>query len=324
MPVVSVIVPVYNGRSTIEDCLESLLRQQTSFEYEIVVADSSDDGTADVIAERFPTVKLIRLKERAYPGAARNVAIREARADLVAMIDADCVAHPTMLARMVECHRSGTYAAVGGAIRNGTPATWSGFLGYVLEFREFIPRSPRRQVYTIPTANICYRRDVLFNYGLFDNVRASEDMLLNWRIAHGGGRILFDPSIEVTHLNRTGWRKVITYQAVLGASSGHARFRLDPPFPVFRKYPALGWLLPYLVQFPSLAILIPPVRLARALYWLARYDWPSLARLLVLSPAYLVGAFTWSRAFVGAVRDDQRRQRRDANRRAGQPGNTRS
>ena len=299
----SVVIPVYNGERTIERCLESVMAQEAPFAFEVVVADSSDDRTPEIIAERFPAARLIRLGERAYPGTARNAAIRETRAPLVALIDADCIAEPDWLARLVATHDSGEYAAVGGAICNGTPGSWSGLVGYLLEFREFIPKSPRREVITIPTANICYRRELFERYGLFADVRASEDLLFNWQLSLAKERILFDPEIRVTHLNRTGWRKVLSYQNVLGTNSALARHRMNPPFEVVRAYPALGWLMPYLIRFPSLGILIPPVRLARALLWLGRYDVRTFVALVLLSPGYLAGAFLWATSFVRALRE---------------------
>lgn len=268
----------------------------------MLVADSSSDETPEIITRRYPSVRLIRFDKQTYPGTARNAAIRLARAPLVAMLDADCIADPDWLERIVALHESGDYGAVGGAICNGTPHSASGLIGYLLEFREFIPAAERREVITIPTANICYRREIFEQHGLFDDVRASEDMLFNWRISLAEERILFDPSVRVTHLNKTGWARVIRYQGLLGESSAQARHRMNPPFEVIRAYPALGWLMPFLMRFPALGILIPPVRLLRAVLWLLKYDWATLAKLLVLSPGYLAGAFVWSAAFVRGLR----------------------
>lgn len=309
-PKVSVVIPVYNGERTIERCLRAVLDQDASFLYEVIVADSSEDRTAEIVATQFPSVQLIRLDERAFPGTARNEGIRVARGDYVALTDADCIPDRDWLGQMLAQHESAEaeghpFDAVGGAICNGTPGSASGLVGYLLEFREFIPVAPRREVITIPTANICYRRDVFERIGLFDDVRASEDMLFNWRLSLEGGRILFDPSIRVTHMNRMGWKTVVTYQSVLGKHSAAARHRMDPPFEVIRAYPALGWLMPWLMRFPVLGVLIPFVRLGRALAWLAQHDFKTFVRLAVLSPGYLAGAWVWSFAFVHALREER-------------------
>jgi hypothetical protein len=69
--------------------------------------------------------------------------------------------------------------------------------------------------------------------------------------------------------------------------------------------------MPYHIRFPALAILVPPVRLARALGWLLRYDRATFARLVALSPMYLAGATSWALSFVRglrAVRDEERAQ----------------
>jgi len=226
---VSVIVPVYNAESTIERCLSALLAQDVDFAYEVIVADSSNDGTPEIVATKFPSVRYVRLEKRAYPGTARNAAIRASRAPLIAMTDADCIADRHFLAKMVEAHTTGDFDAVGGAICNGTPESPSGTIGYLLEFREFIPDAPRREVVTIPTANISYRREIFERLGYFDDVRASEDLLFNWRLTLAGGKILFDPTIRVTHLNRTGWRKIVAYQSILGRGSAAARWPRRPP-----------------------------------------------------------------------------------------------
>jgi glycosyltransferase involved in cell wall biosynthesis len=306
-PLVSVVIPVYNGAATIERCLDSVLAQRAPFVFEVIVADSSTDDTAKIVRERFPWVKLVRLGQRAFPGTARNAAIAVATAPYVAMTDADCIVASDWLARMIDRHERGGYAAVGGAICNGTPFSPSGFIGYMLEFREFIPKSPLRDVMTIPTANLCCRREIFDRFGFFDDVRASEDILFNWRLVLAGERILFDPKIRVTHLNRTGFAKVVKYQSVLGHGSATARQIMNPPFEVLRVYPALGWLLPYLMKYPRLGVLVPPVRLGRALSWLAKYDWPALALLVLLWPAYLAGAFTWAMAFVRALSAERER-----------------
>jgi GT2 family glycosyltransferase len=290
-PIVSVIIPCYNSEQTIRRCLEAILDQRTSIPYNVIVVDSSVDQTPQIVAREFPSVRLIHLDRRTFAGAARNVGVRSTRAPFCLMIDSDCVAQHDLLERMIVRHREAEYAAVGGSLRNGTPKSLSGWTGYLLEFKEFIPGAPLRLEKTVPTANVAYRRDVLERYGYFDeDMWLAEDVLFNWKIHKSGERILFDPAIEVTHLNRTGWRQVLSYQVSLGKCSAEARKRGGLPGDVLLRHPALISLMPL-------------VRLARAASWLARTDGQTFLTFVLISPMYLLAACYWSFGFFqGATR----------------------
>lgn len=284
-PIVSVIVPCYNSERTIRRCLTALVNQHTSIPFEIIVVDSSADQTPHIVESEFPTIRLIHLERRTFAGAARNVGVRATRATYCLMIDSDCIAQPDLIERMIARHRDGNYAAVGGALKNGTPRSLSGWTGYLLEFKEFMPSARMRLEKTVPTANVMYKRNVLEKYGGFDEaMRESEDVLFNSKIYQGGDLILFDPAIEVTHLNRTGWKRVLLYQVDLGASSAQARRRSD----------LKGALL---LRYPLLITLMPLVRWARAATWLARIDKQAFAVFLLISPMYLLGCGFWSVGF---------------------------
>ncbi len=74
-PQLSIIIASYNAEKTIESCLESLENQATDKDFEVIVVDSSPDGTAKLIEEKFPDVNLYRFSERKFPGDARNFGI---------------------------------------------------------------------------------------------------------------------------------------------------------------------------------------------------------------------------------------------------------
>lgn len=292
-PVVSVIVPCYNSERTIRQCLGSILSQRTSFPFDVIVVDSSSDATPRIVEREFPSVKLVHFNSRVFAGAARNVGINRTRAPYCLMIDSDCVAHPDLIERAVARHREGAYAAVGGSLANGTPRSLSGIIGYLIEFKEFIPSAPERLENSIPTANILYNRQSLVRHGCFDEkMQLAEDILLNWKIRVSGERILFDPLIAVTHLNRTGWREVLTYQVALGRTSALARRRGGLPGKILLVYPALVALMPF-------------VRTARAARWLAKYDKRAFLLFLLIWPAYLLAASFWSFGFLEEAINEQ-------------------
>src|SRR5205807_8876883 len=98
-PTLTVIVPCYNSERTIRQCLNSIVSQRTSVEFEVIVVDSSSDKTALVVEHEFPSVRLIKLNARAFAGVARNVGIRTTKAPYCLMIDSDCVADADLIER---------------------------------------------------------------------------------------------------------------------------------------------------------------------------------------------------------------------------------
>src|SRR5712692_6727623 len=163
-PIVTVIVPCYNSEQTIRRCLNAILGQHTSIPYDIIVVDSSVDRTPQIVEREFPSVRLIHLNQRTFAGAARNVGTRATRATFCLMIDSDCIAEPDLIERAITRHREDNYAAVGGSLANGTPRSLSGWIGYLIEIKEFMPSAPRRLAKGMPTANITYRRETLERY----------------------------------------------------------------------------------------------------------------------------------------------------------------
>ena len=287
---VSVIVPCYNSERTIRRCLNSIINQQTSVSFDVTVVDSSTDQTPQIVQHEFPSVRLIHLATRTFAGAARNVGVRATEAPYCLMIDSDCVTNPDLIERMMARHRTGQYAAIGGSTANGTPRSLSGLIGYLAEFKEFMPEAPERVGATVPTANIAYRRETLERFGMFDDrMFMAEDILLHWKMHTAGECILFDPAIEVTHLNRTGWREVLAYQIPLGRSSAMAR--------------RLGSLRgTVLLNHRVLIVLMPFVRTARAAEWLARYDLKKFFLFLLIWPLYFLAMSFWSFGFFREAR----------------------
>jgi GT2 family glycosyltransferase len=250
----------------------------------MIVVDSSTDRTPEIVSE-FSFAKLIRSSERLFAGAARNIGAASARAPFILMIDSDCVAEPDLIDRMLARHREEGYAAVGGSMANGTPKSLSGWIGYLLEFKEFTPATPMRIEKSVPTANVTYRRETFERFGGFDDdMWLAEDILFNWKLYSSGEQILFDPEIRVTHLNRTGWREVLGYQIGMGRLSAIARSRGGLPGGLLLRYPILISLMPF-------------VRTLNAVKWFAANDRRTLIKFLFAWPIYLVAATFWSYGF---------------------------
>ncbi len=260
--------------------------QSTSVSYDITVVDSSTDLTPSIVRQEYPSVNLIHLEKRTFAGAARNVGIKATQSTYCLMIDSDCIAEPDLIEKAIQRHNENNYAAVGGSLANGTPNSLSGFIGYLIEFKDFMPSAPLRLEKGNPTANITYRRESLETYGGFDDdMWLAEDILLHWRMFQNGERILFDPEIKVAHLNKTGWKQVLGYQVDLGRLSAVARRRGGLPGSILLKYPPLVLLMPF-------------VRTFKAMAWFARHDGRVFLLFLLIWPIYLLAAAFWSYGFL--------------------------
>jgi cellulose synthase/poly-beta-1,6-N-acetylglucosamine synthase-like glycosyltransferase len=117
LPVVSIVIPVYNEAALIAETLEAILcldypadRRQI-----LVVSDASTDGTDDVVA-RFAArgVELLRQSHRAGKTAAENAARSRLRGDVVVNTDASVHIHPAALKALVAALADPTVGVASG------------------------------------------------------------------------------------------------------------------------------------------------------------------------------------------------------------------
>ncbi len=96
LPTLSVVVPAYNERDHITDCLEALLRQADELEEIIIVDNNSTDETVDIVKTFQQHSKLITLLHEKKQGAiaARDQGLNTAKTDLIGRIDADTIVQP--------------------------------------------------------------------------------------------------------------------------------------------------------------------------------------------------------------------------------------
>lgn len=98
---VSAVVVNHNGGERVVECVRALLRQTLALREIIVVDSGSSDGSSDRVRGEAPAVRVVELDENRGPAAARNAGLREARFDLVLLVDADVYLEPDGLRRMV-------------------------------------------------------------------------------------------------------------------------------------------------------------------------------------------------------------------------------
>jgi len=280
MPKVSVIIASYNARKTIAGCLASLHKQATEADFEIIVVDSSTDGTADLVENKFPGVTVCRFEERKYCGDARNIGISLASGEIVAFIDADCTAAPGWVDAILTAHRSPD-SAIGGAIANGNPESYVGWAAYFCEFSQWMPNVPEQRMTDIACASMSYKKVVFEKFGHFIEGTYCSDTEFHWRLGREGYSLRFEPSIEITHHNIDNLGRFLRHEYLHGRFFAQVRTR-SQGFSVTRRcaYVVLSPLIPI-----KLFLEVSARALANGMY---------RAAFLKSIPLLVLGIIAWS------------------------------
>jgi len=265
MKAVSVVIPCHDARETLGACLTALCGQTMEPSEVIVVDDASTDGSGE-IAARFGAM-VIRSEERLSAGQARNIGKTRARGDIIAFTDADAVPHADWVEKICAAFEHSPEASgVGGSVLDGSRGV-AGRLEYLSNFSEYIGSRKPGQVSTIPTINVAYRRDAIRGID-FIPTTAGEDTTFNAEIASRGGFLIFDPSIQVTHIpSRRGLLSFFRNQYRCGRAFVYPRVRYPLRGQVFLRRPLLLLFMPRLAvlfarylftqHLPSFIVLLP-------------------------------------------------------------------
>ncbi|WP_412464801.1 glycosyltransferase family 2 protein [Flavobacterium mekongense] len=88
----SVIIVNYNGAKFFKDCLDSLYRNLTGINFEIIVLDNnSRDNSCDYLKSNFPEVKLIASALNYGFGKGNNEAVKQAKGEYLLLINNDTI-----------------------------------------------------------------------------------------------------------------------------------------------------------------------------------------------------------------------------------------
>ncbi|WP_329404563.1 bifunctional polysaccharide deacetylase/glycosyltransferase family 2 protein [Streptomyces melanogenes] len=191
---VSVIVPAYNERECIANTVRSLMASDHPIEV-LVVDDGSTDGTADIVeAMRLPNVRVIRQPNGGKPSALNN-GIRNARYDIVVMMDGDTVFEPSTVRELVQPFGDPRVGAVAGNAKVGNRDSLIGawqHIEYVMGF------NLDRRMYdvlgcmpTIPGAVGAFRRTALERVGGISEDTLAEDTDVTMAMHRDGWRVVY-------------------------------------------------------------------------------------------------------------------------------------
>lgn len=231
---ISVIIPSYNSARTVEACLQSVLNQKTKAHYEVLVVDSSTDNTPKILKRYVPKIRFLHFSKRCHVGTARNIGIKNVKADIIVFIDADCVVNDSWIDNIYYGHEK--YDIVGGRLLNGNPESLFGWCQFFTEFTEFASKYDK-VVNNIPGGHASYKEKIFREYGLFDETSyQSEDFIFNSKIRE---KKFFSSRMIAKHTNRTNFFANLQHAFRLGYGDAFARAHSNLPGKFLLKYKLL-------------------------------------------------------------------------------------
>lgn len=215
---VDVVVLAWNGEALLPACLDALLAQQLPEPFVVHVVDNaSTDGTAGLVRERYPQVRLLQSDRNLGFAGGNNTALRAVAGRYVALVNQDAVPDDGWLAGLVEVLDADPgVAAVTGRIRLADPCeppllnSAGGRvdrLGHGLDRGFGEPDDGRydrpEEVFYVPATACLLRTAAVRDVGLLDEdfFLYYEDVDLCWRLRLAGWRVVYTPSATALHLH---------------------------------------------------------------------------------------------------------------------------
>ncbi len=228
-PKVSVCVITYNQEAYIRQCLQSIVDQQTDFDFEVIVGDDcSTDGTPAVVREfvdRYPRIVRAIFQERNTGGSPNNLQVHAAATgDYVAHVDGDDYALPGKLQAQADAldrdpgctavwHRVDFFDDAGGFC-SGTTADLSSFERGRVTFADAI-----RLGFVGVYSSLMYRRS---SRSPIDTTRRILDLYLTWDTMSKGHGHVIDEVLGRYRVASSGSLTVASRQRARSLSIQHA------------------------------------------------------------------------------------------------------
>lgn len=209
---VTVIIPNYNGKNFLKECLESLKSQNCSFET-IIIDNDSKDGSVEYIKENYPEFTLIENRENSGFAAAINQGISDSNSEYIFLLNNDVKLDVDCISNLLKCiEKDKTIFAVSSRMvqyydRNKmddagdeyTILGWTKRVGY--------GKSPdlydqEREIFSACAGAALYRRSRVDEIGLFDEnfFAYMEDVDISYRAKIVGYKCVYCPEAVVYHL----------------------------------------------------------------------------------------------------------------------------
>lgn len=206
-PAISVVIPHLNQPEMLARGLAALMAGRRLPD-EVIVVDNGSQMLPEAICAAHPAVRLLHEAEPG-PGPARNRGVAAARGEILAFIDADCIADAGWLAAAEAAMADPAAEILGGDVRIALadPARPTMLEAYESVYAYRMDRYIARQGFT-GTGNLVVRRPVLEAVGPFAGLAIAEDRDWGQRATARGHRIRYVPAMRVYHPARASFAEL--------------------------------------------------------------------------------------------------------------------
>lgn len=199
-PRLSVIIAAHDAAPALEQCLRALEAQAKPPRVEIIVAESSSDGTADLVRTRFPTVRLLSCPGTSTIPYLRARAIAAAAGEIIAILDPFSIVGENWLNEVLRVHEQRPNLAIGGAVELHDAARqdfWS-WTTYINEYGMFMLPLRPGETTILPGSNVSYKRSALFDEGGRPRHEVFWKTFVNQQLQLAGSPLWLAPSVVVS------------------------------------------------------------------------------------------------------------------------------
>jgi len=223
----SVIIVNYNVKEFLQNLLESLKKASQGIKTEIIVIDNaSDDGSVEIIREKFSFVNLIDSKVNLGFGRANNLGLQIARGKYLLLINPDTIVREDTFHKLIDFFENTPDAGLAGckvlnpdgtlqlACRRGFPGPWTSFTK-IAGLSHLFPKSKLFATYNLTYLNenetyevdaisgsfMMLRREVYEKVGGFDPdfFMYGEDLDFCYRTKMSGFKVYYFHDTEIIH-----------------------------------------------------------------------------------------------------------------------------
>ena len=262
-PDVSIIIPVKDRPKDIAECLQSLagLNYPEDKMEVIVVDDGSKQSISDIVSSF--NAKLIRIEESQGAAVCRNIGAQNAGGDILAFLDADCMADKNWLREMVPFLQIEGIGAAGGLVdsyyhKSHLDRYEEAFSSLSMGKRMIFQGNTESNFY-VPSCNLLVKSTVFRAMGGFKKgMHVGEDVDLCWRIRKNGHVLLYVPVGKVDHKHRNKLFKMLQRRKDYGTSEAplyyfHRDKKKRFPISIFAVLSLLALITSILLQNPYIA-----------------------------------------------------------------------